>query len=75
LKVFLHCSLEERAKRRYTEMHAKGAEISLELVQKNLQERDKQDYTGEKPTSRKATDARDLDTTQLTIPQQIQIVV
>jgi len=75
LKVFLHCSFTERAKRRQAEMLAKGIEISLEIVEKNLQERDAIDYTGETPTSRKAADARELDTTYLTIEEQIAIVV
>lgn len=75
LKVFLHCLFTERAKRRQAEMLAKGIEISLEIVEKNLQERDAIDYTGETPTSRKAADARELDTTYLTIEEQIAIVV
>ena len=45
LKVFLLCSFEERAKRRQAEMQAKGVEIPLEIVRKNLQERDAIDYT------------------------------
>jgi cytidylate kinase len=71
----LHCSFKERAKRRQAEMRAKGIEISLEIVEKNLQERDVIDYTGDTPTSRKAIDARELDTTYLTIEEQIAIVV
>ena len=75
LKVFLSCSIDERARRRQAEMHAKGVEISLEIVKKNLQERDAIDYTGDTPTSEKAPDARELDTTYLTIDEQIGIVV
>ena len=56
-------------------MRAKGIEISLEIVEKNLQERDVIDYTGDTPTSRKAVDARELDTTYLMIEEQIAIVV
>jgi len=75
LKVFLHCSFDERARRRWLDMEAKWVEISLEMIKKNLQERDEIDYTGTTPTSKKATDARELDTTNLTIDEQIVIVV
>lgn len=75
LKVFLYCSFEERAKRRHAELLQKWIEIPLEIVKKNLQERDVIDYTWDTPTSRKASDARDLDTTHLTIDQQIAAVV
>lgn len=75
VKVFLYCSFQERARRRQAEMLAKGVEISLEIVEKNLQARDMIDYTGETPTSRKAPDAKELDTTHLTIDEQIAIVV
>jgi cytidylate kinase len=56
-------------------MQAQGVEIPLEIVKKNLQERDAIDYTGNNPTSEKAADARDLDTTNITIDQQITQVV
>lgn len=75
VKVFLSCSFEERARRRHAEMGAKWIEIPLEIVQKNLEERDVIDYTGDHPTSRKAPDAKELDTTNITIDQQIAIVV
>lgn len=74
LKVFLTCELDERAQRRWTEMREKGVDISLEIVKKNIQERDLLDYTWKTPTSEKAPDARELDTTNLTIEQQIALV-
>lgn len=40
VKIFLTASLEERARRRYREMRAKGLEVELEEVLENLQKRD-----------------------------------
>jgi cytidylate kinase len=44
-------------------------------VKKNILERDQIDYTGDTPTSEKASDAIVLDTTTLTIDEQIASVV
>lgn len=74
LKVHLTCWLEERAKRRVQQRAAKWEIVDLETMMKDLAARDEIDYTGETPTSQIAEDARELDTTNLTIDDQIQIV-
>lgn len=47
LRVFLTASLEERAKRRYQELQAKGVDISYEELIRQISERDHRDYTRE----------------------------
>ena len=43
LKIFLTASVEERARRRYAEMVAKGQQVDLQQLQADIAERDKQD--------------------------------
>jgi CMP/dCMP kinase len=45
LKIFLTASIEERARRRWVEMVAKGDTVSLPAVVKEVVERDYRDYT------------------------------
>lgn len=45
LKVFLTASIEERARRRWLEMQARGDSSSLQQVVKDVVERDHRDYT------------------------------
>ena len=57
-KFFLTASDEERARRRYEELKAKGQNLSFEEVLKQLRERDYNDTTREVTPLRKADDAR-----------------
>lgn len=75
LKVFMQADLEARAQRRYHELVARGYNLSLEAVKAEIAERDRRDETRLVSPLRKAPDARVLDTTHLTIPEQIAIVV
>ena len=43
LKIFLTASVEERARRRYEEMVAKGQQVDLQQLQADIAERDKQE--------------------------------
>lgn len=45
LKIFLTASIEERARRRWVEMVAKGDKVTLPAVVKEVVERDHRDYT------------------------------
>lgn len=45
LKIFLTASIEERARRRWVEMVAKGDPVTLQAVVKEVVERDHRDYT------------------------------
>lgn len=71
LKFFMSADLEERAKRRFKERKSKNPEITLEEVKQNIAERDLKDSKRKADPLRKADDAIDFDTTDLTFEQQV----
>lgn len=75
LKIFLTAEAKERARRRHLEFKQKGVEISLEEVEKSISNRDKIDSGREVSPLKKAEDAVELDTTNLTIDQEINQIV
>ncbi len=75
LKVFMVADIEARAQRRYDELRQQGYEVTLDSVKAEIAERDRRDETRAISPLRRAPDARILDTTHLTIPQQIDQVV
>lgn len=62
-KFFLTASLEERARRRFAEFEAKGADVALEAVQRDLEERDARDAARAIAPMKPAPDASVIDTT------------
>lgn len=70
LKVFVTASDEVRAQRRVDELRAKGTEVSLEEVLRNVRERDRLDMERAESPLRRAEDAIELDNTHLTIEGQ-----
>jgi len=75
LKVFMTADFEVRAKRRQQELIEKGTLIDLQEVMDNLKKRDEMDSSREDSPLKKAGDAFVLDTTYLTIDEQIDKVV
>ena len=71
LKVFMSASAEVRARRRRAELLAKGQEVTLEEVLVNLQERDRKDGSRADSPLRKAEDAFEIDTSELTFDEQV----
>lgn len=69
LKVFLTASVEERARRRYEEMVAKGQQVDLKQLQADIAERDKQDSERAISPLRQAEDALLLDTSDMGISE------
>jgi len=69
VKVFLSASVEERARRRYQEMKAKGYDVDLSELQKEIAARDKQDSEREISPLRQADDAVLIDSTGLSIEE------
>lgn len=67
VKIFLTASAEERAKRRFLELQAKGKKDSYEQVLKELEKRDYQDSHREIAPLKQAKDAIVVDTSQLDI--------
>ncbi len=69
LKIFLTASVEERARRRYAEMVAKGQQVDLQQLQTDIAERDKQDSERAISPLRQAEDALLLDTSDMGISE------
>ncbi len=75
LKIFLTASLEERARRRQREFSRENQPVDLARVAQALQQRDQQDSERANGPLRQAEDAIVLDTSNLTIDQQVDFVV
>lgn len=75
LKIFLVASLEARAKRRQDELKKRGTEPMLEALKKEIARRDSLDSGREESPLRRAHDAIELDTSGLTIEEQVEFVV
>ena len=71
LKIFMTASSDIRAERRAAEMRAKGEEVSIEEVKKNLLERDYIDSHRETSPLSKADDAVVLDNSDMTMADQM----
>lgn len=75
LKVFLTASAEERARRRFEELVARGEQVSYEDVLENQRERDRRDMSREVSPLRRADDAVEIDTDPLTIEQVVERII
>ncbi len=75
LKVFVTASAEERARRRFEELKAKGEQADFGEILKNVEQRDYIDSHREVSPLRKADDALELDNSHMTIAQQRQWLV
>lgn len=75
LKIYLTAETDERAKRRFLEFKEKGEDIVLEDVKKSLQNRDTIDSSREVSPLKKADDAIEIDTTNMTIEEEIEKIV
>lgn len=76
LKIFVTASARVRAERRLAELRGKGDEtLTLEEVLKNVEERDYIDSHRAASPLRQAEDALLLDNSELTIPQQNEMVL
>lgn len=75
LKVFMVADPRARAERRLKELENKHIDVTLEALEKEILERDAIDSHRDISPLRKADDALELDTTNLTIDQQVDIIV
>jgi cytidylate kinase len=75
LKIFMKADVVERAKRRQRELKKKGFNVAIEEIIEEIEKRDKLDSTREVSPLRKADDAIEIDTTNLTIDEQVEIVL
>lgn len=67
LKLFMTASAEVRAERRYDELIERGEDVTFEEVLKNVQERDHIDSNRKDSPLRKAADAIEIDSTELSL--------
>jgi len=75
LKIFMTANLEVRATRRQKELLEKGQMVELDKVIQNIQKRDHLDTTRKESPLVKAEDAYELDTTHMTLEEQIEEVI
>ncbi len=75
LKIFLSATIDARAERRMLEMKEKGMEFSVDEIKKQIADRDH--YDSNRPISplRKADDAIEIDTSNLTIEEQSDKII
>ena len=69
VKIFLTATVAERARRRFEELKAKGFDVTLDEIEKDIATRDKIDSEREIAPLKQADDAILLDTTGLSIDE------
>lgn len=75
VKIFLDCSLEERANRRYLQNKEKGIDCTYEEVLESIKQRHKLETEREVAPFVKAEDAIYVDTTNLTIEEVAKKII
>ena len=75
LKIFMVASVQERAKRRMKELGENGIRKALQEIIAEIESRDRQDSTREASPLKKAADAIELDTSALTIEDQVNFIL
>lgn len=75
VKIFLTASVDVRAKRRFDEMRAKGEAVEWTDIVENIRERDRIDSEREMAPLKKADDAVEMDTSDLTIQEVVDRIL
>ncbi|SDS94532.1 (d)CMP kinase [Pseudomonas fuscovaginae UPB0736] len=75
LKIFLTASSEERARRRYLQLKAKGDDVSLSSLLDEIRARDERDTQRAVAPLKPAADAIQLDSTELSIEQVLERIM
>ena len=75
VKIYLTASIDERSHRRAKEFAEQGKSIPVEAVRDNLVQRDKIDSTRAVSPLSKAQDAIEVDTSNTTIEEQVEIIL
>ena len=75
VKIFLTADPVERAKRRLAELQAKGLDQDLAQLTQAVIKRDRSDQQRETGPLKAAQDAREVDTTGLTLDQVVQTIL
>ncbi len=72
LKIFMKADPAVRARRRYDELRAKGDDVSLAQIERNVRERDQADMSRAVSPLRQAEDALVLDNSRMTVEEQME---
>lgn len=75
LKIFMTASVSIRAKRRFIELQGKGVACDINDIEKDIEDRDRQDSTRKHSPLRKADDALIIDTSELDIDETVNLIV
>lgn len=75
LKFYMDADLSARAKRRQEQLKNQGIDVEFATVKQELKARDKRDSEREESPLRPAEDAVRIDTTHLTIDEQVEFIV
>jgi len=75
LKVYLDATVEERARRRWQEMQARGKDADCEAVLRSMRRRDRIDSNRDVSPLRPAHDAVIIDTTDLSVDEVVDETV
>jgi cytidylate kinase len=75
LKIFLTAGLEERAMRRERELLDLGLDVDLDSLRREIAQRDRMDATRDASPLMKAPGAIEIDTSKLSVDEQVELVV
>ena len=75
IKFFMIASVKVRAKRRQKELRRLGEKIALKDLQEDIEARDKYDSERSHSPLKKAFDAIEIDTTNMTLREQLSVMV
>ena len=74
VKIYLTASVETRAERRYQELQEKGAACDLEVIKKDIADRDYQDMHREISPLKQAEDAILVDSSDMGIEEEVETI-
>ena len=75
VKIYLTASSRVRAQRRFDELQEKGIACNFNEIEKDIIERDRRDMTREESPLKKAEDAIEVDTSDMSIEQVIATII
>lgn len=75
LKIFMNASAEKRAERRYKELTDRGDSVKFKDVLRNIEERDNIDTTRKDSPLKRASDAIEIDNSDINIEDQFHTVL
>ncbi|WP_034258083.1 (d)CMP kinase [Altibacter lentus] len=75
LKIFMNASAKERAGRRFRELQERGDTATFEEVLENVTERDRIDTTRADSPLKKATDAIEIDNSEMNLEDQFHTIL